>query len=485
MSRVDAAPRRAALAVGGARRSPRCSSGRSSRPIRTTTPTTTWSGAASSLRRDKPTFEAYRRRPSTRCTWRSARCSALVGDRRAIALLVLVCVLSLVALVWAVYRARRARASGRGRALLGARCSWPRASPSCSTRRAPTSTCPFLALVLWAAALEAERRGAAPRVMALLARRRACCARRRGCSPARTGCGAAGGAAPAAAPARRCAARRAGAVVRCVDLLGHRRPAATRCTRPASSPTSCDRSRGLAHGARARSCRSSPTRRARRSRSPALAGRRARRGACATGARCTCRSRCSAPASVTFVAHRRRRPVDAAALPDRPGVALCLFAGYALLGLHDAAAGPPARRCGRAAAIGAAVVGVGLRRRQGAGRRQAARRAALHPRHARRPRGDPRRARGARATALRPDDAARTTGSCPTRAGCSTLPRGEVGARSDQRRDARRGDVRRSGRRSCSATASPPARARRPTRPTRASSPIAHNAALRRLRRCG
>ena len=150
---------RRAGGVAGARR---CGAARA-RPIPTTTPTTTWSGGASCCDGMKPDFEAYAA-PTEHplflalCALRR-RSSGTDADR----VLVLVCVLCARRAACGRPSASATRASGR----------WPgagrRASSSGSSfafllyaARAYVDV-PFLALVLWAAALEARapRRGAA------------------------------------------------------------------------------------------------------------------------------------------------------------------------------------------------------------------------------------------------------------------------------------------------------------------------------------
>ena len=104
----------------------------------------------------------------------------------------------------------------------------------------------------------------------------------------------------------------------------------------------------------------------RRDRAPA--GRAARAvgavaGACAArlARRCACRSRCSRAGVITFVG---TGVLGLSILPRYltvPAVALCLFAGYALLGFTTLPHGAPARRRWARASAAAAVLGaVGL-----------------------------------------------------------------------------------------------------------------------------
>ena len=350
------------------------------------------------------------------------------------------------------------RASGCGR-------RWPappssaRASPSCSTPRAPTSTCPFLALVLWAAALEARapRRGVP--VMAVLA--------------------VAGLLRPeawvlAGAYWLWCGWRR-------IDLLalaaaapiGRGRwstcgsPAirSSRCTPPTTSPTSSIATAGCPR-CRARSCRSSPT----RPRPPvALAGARRRRllWRLRPGRALHVPIALFGAGVVTFLATGL---AGLSVLPRYltiPVVAVCLVAGYGVLGFTTLPRGPRAPRCGRARRSAARRARARLRGDQGARRRHAARRAALHQGLARRPRGHPRRPGGAARPALRPADFPNYR-LVPDSRWLLDLPARRVGARSRAARTGVAMFV--SAPRSSSATASPPAPARRPTCPTPASS---------------
>ena len=212
---------------------------------RTTTPTTTWSGAAScstgTSRRSRPT----RRRPSTRCSSLLVRaCSALAGDGRRPAAR---------ARLRAVASSRSCGGrTGSGAAVFG---RWPGVLGALFVgssfafllyaARAYVDV-PFLALV----AVGGGARGRAPARAGArswrCSRSPGCCARRRGCSRAlywlwcagrrrrRGGC-----AGPARAGPRRAAD------------LGARRPLAspatrcTRCTRRATLADELDRERGL------------------------------------------------------------------------------------------------------------------------------------------------------------------------------------------------------------------------------------------------
>ena len=429
---------------------------------------------ARAARRLSPTSRPTRRRPSTRSTSRCARCSgssASDADRAARA--------RLRAVARRAGLGRRTARRGGLRPLAG---RWRRAVRRRelrvpALRRARVRRLPFLALVLWAAALEARapRRGVP--VMALLAlagllrpeawvlagallavvRGR----RRRGSSLL-----------AARASPRRC-------VWALVDLLVTGDPLHS-LHATSELADELGRERGLGDvpgsfvsfvGATARP----PV---------ALAGARRRacwRGGCAPGRALRVPAR----------AVRRRR----ASRSSRTGVAglsilpryltvpasRCACSPATAARLHDAAAPGRAARAVARAAVAAAVA----RRWSFVGVKapvvgDAARRAALHPRDARRPRGacstTPRVRRGLRCGPLTfpnyrlvPD----------TRWHARPAARGAVGARSARRRDARRRDLRARPARGCGATASPPARARRPTCPTRASCPIARNAALR------
>ena len=174
-ARERAVPRRDRAGVGDGRRAGarrRRRRGRSSRRIPTTTPTTTSSGAATCWTARRPASRPSPRRRSTRCTSRLGALLALAGEH-ADRLLVLVTILSLVAL-------DRAATFALGRALFGAR---PAAAGALFVGssfafllyavRAFVDV-PFLALVVWAAALEARATAARRWLpMALLARGRA------------------------------------------------------------------------------------------------------------------------------------------------------------------------------------------------------------------------------------------------------------------------------------------------------------------------
>ena len=135
---------------------------------RTTTPTTTWSGAASCSTGTSRPSRPTRRRPSTRSTWRSARCSRRSSARTP------------TARSCSSPRSRSSRSSGRSSGS-AARSSarWPgalaraarrgRASRCCSTRPAPTSTCRSSRSCCGPACSRPSGRGAATPVMALLA----------------------------------------------------------------------------------------------------------------------------------------------------------------------------------------------------------------------------------------------------------------------------------------------------------------------------
>ena len=247
-----------------------------------------------------------RRRPSIRSTSRSR---ALLGAARARTPTARSCssaVLSLVALVWAALPRSGARVFGRWPGVLAARVRRARASRCCSTRRARYVDVPFLALVVWAAALEAERPQRA-------ARADGCCSR----SPAllRPEAWVLAGALLAVVLPRRATGARARGCSRSslaapllwalVDLSVtgdplhslHATQRPRRRARPRARP---------GRRARARSCASWPTRCARPSLLAGARRRRARLCAAAAGARCTCRSRCSPPGVVDL----RRRPAS-------------------------------------------------------------------------------------------------------------------------------------------------------------------------------
>jgi Dolichyl-phosphate-mannose-protein mannosyltransferase len=114
----------------------------------------------------RPSFEAYQ--APTQHPLYLALCAALVPlGTRADRALVLVCVVSLVALVWAVYRVGDA-VFGRWPALAAAAFTGSSFAFLLYAARAYVDV-PFLALVLWAAALEARRPRSGRPVMALLA----------------------------------------------------------------------------------------------------------------------------------------------------------------------------------------------------------------------------------------------------------------------------------------------------------------------------
>ena len=283
-----ARPRRArgAGARGGASR---CSSGRSRAPIPTTTPTTTWCGAGELLDGIAPSFEAYAA-PTQHPLYVALGARARAGVRRG--------------------RGPRARArlpalargagvrrpTGSARRSSGAgaarwRALFVAASASFLLYAARGYVdAPFLALVVWAGVLEAERRG--PR------------------SPARRCSSLAGPAAPRGVGARR--ALRGSGVRRAErrasrDLRGRRRRAAVWALTDllvtgdplhslhATSELADDlgRVRGLAARARARSSRSSARPCARRSRVLAPIGAVLAWRVPRLAARCACRSRCS------------------------------------------------------------------------------------------------------------------------------------------------------------------------------------------------
>ena len=272
-------------------------------------------------------------------------------------LLVLVCALCLVALVWGSTGWATAVFGTGGRACWP-RCSSARASRSCSTPRGPTSTCrswrsscgrrrwrpsaapraAVMALLVLAGLLRPEAWVLGGLLLAVVLGRR-----RRGARlprPARLA---------VVAPLRLVRSSTSGSpATRC-----------TRCTPRATSPTSSAATAGSADGAPGRSCRSSSTPRGRRSRSrrwPAWCSRW-RFGARAGGP-CTCRSRCSARASLTFVA---TGVAGLSVLPRYltvPAVALCLFAGYGV-SASRARAGARCGGCGRGRRSRRLVVGAG------------------------------------------------------------------------------------------------------------------------------
>ena len=289
-----------------------------------------------------------------------------------------------------------------------------------------------------------------------------CCAPRRGCWPAPTGCGAAGGGSTCSrSPPPR---RWRGAW----STSGSPAIRSSRCTPPATSPTSSTATAGCPRSRARSSSFVTDT-----ARPPvALAGRGGGAAAVAAAhraARCTCPIALFGAGVVTFLATGLAGLSVAAALPHDPGGGRLPGRRLRRARLHDAARRAACATLWSRAAIGAAALGLVFVADQGARRRHAARRAALHQGLARRPRGHPARAGGAARPALRPADLPQL----PARARLA-LAAGPAGAaRGGAQRapaHARRGDVRPRAPRSSSATASPPAPARRPTCPTRASS---------------
>ena len=210
----------------------------------TTTATTRCSGAArcctGRCRASTPTA----RRPSTRSRSPSARCSSLVGDDADR--------LMVARDVRVVRRPRRRalppRARRRSRRVVGARrrgAARARASTSRSSPPAAYIDIPYLAFVVWAAALEAGRPRRGTPVFVLLAARRAAAPGGVAAERACTGCGASLPRDLAAAHQLRGAGRdRPGRLAR-RRLDRHRRPAVLAApTRPAW-PRSSGRTRGL------------------------------------------------------------------------------------------------------------------------------------------------------------------------------------------------------------------------------------------------
>ena len=120
----------------------------------------------------------------------------------------------------------------------------------------------------------------------------------------------------------------------------------SRCTPRTTSPTSSTATAGCRRSRARSSSFVTDT-----ARPPvALAGRGRRRAAVAAApraARCTSRSRCSAPACVTFLATGL---AGLSVLPRYltiPVVAVCLVAGYGVLGFTTLPAGPRPSHCGR------------------------------------------------------------------------------------------------------------------------------------------
>ena len=164
-----------------------------------------------------------------------------------------------------------------------------------------------------------------------------------------------------------------------------------------------------------------------------------------------------------------------------PAVALCLFAGYALLGFTALE---------RDASLAAALA-AGLGGRDG-GRRdrpdhpravadQRARGGPLHPRDPRQPDRAARRPGGPRRDGSAGRSPSRPTGSSPTRAGTSRTRR-SARARRDGATAASRSS--RSARRRCAATASPPAPRRRSICPATGFTPLARHGLLSAFSRC-
>ena len=248
--------------------------------------------------------------------------------------LVLVCLLSHALLVFGTYRLGAA-VFGRWSGALAALFVAASASFLLYAARGYVDS-PFLALVVWAGVLEAER----PRSPLGAARRsRACCGPRRGCSPGLRLAVVLRGAGPPR-------------LARCSRGRGRPRrssgrsptsssPATrcTRCTRPPSSPTTSAACAGSQHvpgsfvsfvGATVRP----PVARAGADR------RRARRGACSAGSALRVPLALFAAGVITFVG---TGVLGLSILPRYltvPAVALCLFAGYALLGFTTLGATP-------------------------------------------------------------------------------------------------------------------------------------------------
>ena len=373
-------------------RSPsRCSSGRSRAPIPTTTPTTTWSGAgelldgldadlqglrradpASALRRARRAAGARLRRergPRARARLpalaRARWCSAPTGSAR--------------------------RSSGAGAARWRALFVAASASFLLYAARGYVDA-PFLALVVWAGVLEAERRGrGAP--LALLVARRACCGPRRGCSPGWRGCGTSRATRRVASARSRSRSIAAPLIWALVDLRGHRRPAAlaARHLRARRRPRARARAR-----ARARVVRVVR----RRDRPPAgrAAGARRRRARVARARLAALRVPLAlfAAGVITFVGTGALGLSILPALPDGARGRAVPVRGLRAARLHGARARAPV-----AAALGAGLGGRDRGRRDRpdhprAVADQRARGDALHPRHPRQPGRAARRPGGAR-----------------------------------------------------------------------------------------
>ena len=249
--------------------------------------------------------------------------------------LVLVCLLSHALLVFGTYRLGAA-VFGRWSGALAALFVAASASFLLYAARGYVDS-PFLALVVWAAVLEASDRAAPP--LGAARARRACCGPRRGCSTgSRLVCGRCGRAEPRAlasplAPPS-CSSRRSSG--RLTDLVVTGDPLHSL---HATSELADDlgRVRGRRSTSRARSCRSSAPPCARRWRVLApigvvlawrMLGWRALRVPLAL----------FAAGVITFVG---TGVLGLSILPRYltvPAVALCLFAGYALLGFTTLAA---------------------------------------------------------------------------------------------------------------------------------------------------
>ena len=250
------------------------------------------------------------------------------------------------------------RCSGAG-AARWRRCSSPRARRSCSTPRAAYVDAPFLALVVWAGVLEAERRDRGVAPWRAARRSPGCCGPRPGCwracwlwlLPRRT--------ARALSRPRSRSCRRRAAALGARRPGRHRRPAALAARHVASSPTTSAASAGSTHV-------------------PGLVRVASSARPCARRSRCWRRSASCSPwrllgwralrvplalfaAGVDHVRrHRRARPLDPAALPDRPGRRAVPVRRLRAARLH--------RRCARRAAAPALGAGVGGRRRGRRGR---------------------------------------------------------------------------------------------------------------------
>ena len=309
---------------------------------------------------DKPTFTPTRRRPSTRCSSRSARCSGCSAATPTASSCSSARCRSSPSRGGRTGSATRSSAAGRG--VLGGAVRRARASRSCSTPRAPTSTCRSWRSCCGRRRSRRARRGAGGRSWRC-SRSPACCGPRRGCSRARTGCGAlAAGAVGARLRLDLLALAVAAPLIWAARRpLGHRRPAvlAARDERPRRRAQPQPRA---GRRARARSCRSSSTRRARRwrsRRSPGAvlawrlgAGRARARAARAVRRRR--RSRSSRPGVAGLSVLPRYLTV--------PVVAVCIVAGYGVARLHDAARRGGCGAGGRARRSRAAVLGAGVRR---------------------------------------------------------------------------------------------------------------------------